>query len=121
MLFESGWVCSGICTESVSFGNLQVTEEAKETINTIWSSSKFRCIKENIKETMLKTSSGYEIRNLPVALDSLQEEIVLAFNTQGIVSDVFFSVSQHQYKNVTSRNAVLMKHEKILSETFWKP
>ena len=118
MLFESGWVCSGICTESVSFGNLQVTEEAKETINTIWSSSKFRCIKENIKETMLKTSSGYEIRNLPVALDSLQEEIVLAFNTQGIVSDVFFSVSQHQYKNVTSRNAVIDETRKNIIRDF---
>ena len=74
-LFESGWVCSGICTESVSFGNLQVTEEAKETINTIWSSSKFRCIKENIKETMLKILLEPEEKKRIKKLGELQEEM----------------------------------------------
>lgn len=105
-------------TDSVSFRNIQVTREAKETINTIWGSSKFRCVKENIKETLLKSSSGYEIRNIPVTLDSLQEEIVLAFNVQGEVSDVFFSVSQHQYKNVTTRNAVIDETRKNIIRDF---
>lgn len=95
-----------------------ISENAKMNINAIWSLSPFYCTKQDIKERLLKTSTGFEIRNIPVKLDSLSEEIVIELNENGNIIHVYFSVNQHQYKNFSLINNVIDETRKNIIRDF---
>lgn len=106
-------------TEKIFFySEYGISGKAKESINAIWETSKFYCTKQNIDERLLETDFGYELRNIPVLLDSLKEEIVLEFDKKGTVSDIYFAVNQHQYKNIAPSNVVVDETKKNIIRDF---
>ena len=83
------------------------TQEAISRIQALWSTSKFYCIEtEFITRVLAKSSGGYQIRNLPVFFvdgatpEEQFQEIVLDFNSQGRISDIYIAISLQQYGNI---------------------
>lgn len=105
-------------SEEINYSGDGIKVSAKESIDSIWSSSKFYCTKYEIKERLLKTMSGYEIRNIPVKLGEQLEEIVLEIDNEGDIKQMFFSISQHQYKNVSLGNIVIDETRKNIIRDF---
>ena len=94
---------------SLYLNNIGITPETKETIELLWEICPFRCDELEIVERCLITSSGNQIRNIPIIMeprtgelfdDDKYQEIVLSFDRQGNISDLFFSLSSNQYKDI---------------------
>ena len=99
---------------SLDFKLAVVSGEANTTINDIWSSTKFYCTKPEIREIIIKTSNGYQIRNIPVLVaaedeEEQEQEIVIELDRKGIITDLYFSLNFHQYQNVMAANGVVDK------------
>jgi len=99
---------------SLNLKSATVSEEANEAINDIWSSAKFYCTKTEIREILIKTSTGYQVRNIPVSVaaedeEEQEQEIVIELDKKGIIKDLHFSLNYHQYQNVMTANGVVDK------------
>ena len=104
--------------DSILYDGLDLSSSVIEYIDAIWSAGKFRCETTNIRERLMKTVNGYEIRNIPILLDNNAQQLVFTFNTEGNITDVYFSVSEHQYKNLTTQNRVIDETRKNIIRDF---
>lgn len=104
--------------EFIHFTNPTLNQSVKEGLSAIWSSSKFFINTQKITETLLKTPDGFELRNIPISIDSQQEELVFSIDTEGHITDVYFAVNQHQYKNITPSNTVIDETKKNIIRDF---
>lgn len=104
--------------EQLSYDGIQLTENAKHYIEAIWSAGKFKCLETNIRERLLKTHSGYELRNIPISLDGTNQQLVFALDVRGTITDVYFSVAEHQYKNIVANNRVIDETKKNIIRDF---
>lgn len=104
--------------DELSYEGIQLTDNAKHYIDAIWSAGKFKCVKDNLREKLLKTHSGYELRNIPISLDGANQQLVFTLNTSGVITDVYFSVAEHQYKNITVNNRVIDETKKNIIRDF---
>lgn len=104
--------------EYLSYDGILLTEEATHYIDAIWSAGKFKCTSELIRERLLQTQSGYELRNIPIVLDSVNQQLVFALDGEGTITDVYFSVAEHQYKNIGTNNRVIDETKKNIIRDF---
>ncbi len=104
--------------QTIDFTGDNVTEKAKQSIDAIWSSSKFWCVTSQINERLLQTQEGYEIRNIPINIDGQNEYIVLVYNHQADVDDVYFAVDEHQYKHTGANKIVVDETKKYVIRDF---
>jgi hypothetical protein len=100
-----------------------VTEEASKRVQTLWATSHFYCTETDITTRVLKSSNGYQVRNIPVFFEQGKtdedryQNVVIEFTSSGKISDVYIAVTQHQYaKIVGNSNEVtdLRNRQKIL-------
>jgi len=68
------------------------------SVSAIWAISPLKCIETEIIERGYSTSSGYQIRNIPMFLKDVPEEdaerdIAINFDRNGNITDIFFSIS----------------------------
>lgn len=86
-------------------------DDAKKSMGMLWAMSPFMCEVEEITETLNRTSTGYEIRNIPLKMtpinknnfnESIYQEAVIRFNTTGSIVGFETVVTQHQYKKILS-------------------
>ncbi len=94
---------------SLVFKPAMVSEKASESINDIWLSTHFYCTQPDIREILIKSSDGYQVRNIPVSADGEEQEIVVEVNKKGVITDLYFSLNLHQYQNVMTSNGVVDK------------
>ncbi len=95
--------------EVLSFNVAYATEGATNSINDIWKGAKFYCTQQEIKELLIKTNSGYQVRNIQVSVDNEAQEIVVDLDKKGLITDLYFSLSMNQYQNVMESNSVIDK------------
>lgn len=82
-----------------------LNKNAKNTILSIWKITPFRCIETEIIERSLKTSSGWQIRNIPLILKDMSEEnsykeIAINFDNSGTIEDIYFTIDLRDYKEI---------------------
>ncbi len=77
-----------------------MTEKGIESLNFTWSATPFYCTEPAICDVLIKTTSGYQLRNIPVFANEEENEIGIDLDSRGNISEVFFSVPMHQYKNL---------------------
>jgi len=70
----------------------------QKSISAIWAISPLKCIETEIIERGYSTSSGYQIRNIPMFLKDVSEEdaerdIAINFDKQGNITDIYFCIS----------------------------
>ncbi len=95
--------------EEMSLPLTYATESATDNINNIWKGARFYCTQTDIRELLITTSTGYQVRNIPVSVEDEVQEIVVDLDKKGVVTDLYFSLSMNQYQNVMESNGVIDK------------
>ena len=82
------------------------TIEAIEQIQALWNVSHFYCKIPEVNKRVLKSTKGYQVRNIPVFFkegDTEQEknqDIAIEFTPQGRISGVYIAIPEHQYLQI---------------------
>jgi hypothetical protein len=79
-----------------------LSNDATHSLSQLWNSEPFFPLDIEVYGNLLKTPTGYQLRGIPVQLmkSKANEEMVVNFDAQGMISDVLFAISQHQYAAV---------------------
>lgn len=82
-----------------------LSEKGRSDILAMWETAPFRCIETEIIERGYSTRSGWQVRNIPMYLknvseDDIYQEIVINFDKQGNIENIFFAIAWHQYSAI---------------------
>jgi hypothetical protein len=94
-------------SSTLNLSSRNVTAKSIKHFQSIWSSGRFYCTRTEVIGRVLESKYGYEVRHIPVYFDSGKtdndkyQEIVLEFDNNGMISDVYSPVGQHQYKKIS--------------------
>jgi len=100
-----------------------VTEAAMKRIQSLWAASHFYCTETGITTRVLKSSNGFQVRNIPVFFtqgktdEDKYQDMVIEFTSGGKISDIYIALAPHQYaKIMRSSNEVsdIRYREKIV-------
>ena len=98
-----------------------VAPDAEMSIEMLWENVHFRPEDSYVGESLLKSSEGYQIRNIPLILkpqddgsDAEYKEAVLNFDRNGKISSVYFSIENNTYKKIMEKGVQLDDMEKRL-------
>ena len=76
----------------------------QESVLDLWNNVPFRCPFTELAVDLLQTSSGFEVRNIPLVLKAfdregknLQQQGVVQFDQNGRIAGVNFALKEHQY------------------------
>lgn len=89
------------------------TPDAILSVLTMWEMSSFRCNTPDIIERVLAKKNknnaivGYEVRNVPLFMaeakkDEQYQELVLVFNNQGEIDNIYISIETNRYMQIIS-------------------
>ena len=81
------------------------TAEAIKDIDQMWKTSAMSCPPVNIMSRCLKTSSGYQVRGIPVDMveadqEESRQELTIDFTTDGRISGVSISIDLQRYEEI---------------------
>lgn len=100
---------------SLSFDGVQISDNAKRDLCTLWENCAFRCNETELELPLLRTSAFWQVRNIPIVLmpghdakyyDGLYQELVVNFSPEGQIIDVYFSIKSHLYSKVIKSNLI---------------
>ncbi|MDR2824376.1 MAG: nuclear transport factor 2 family protein [Prevotellaceae bacterium] len=79
-----------------------MSKEGRNSILAMWETAPFRCIETEIIERGYSTPSGYQVRNIPMALkgvpeDEAEKSIAVNFDKAGNIEDIYFTLDMHNY------------------------
>jgi hypothetical protein len=94
---------------------IYITSTAYEGLLKRWASP-FKCLESEIIEKVVKKyGGGYELRNIPV-FNSLaeegdqNEELVLSFNSRGVIDEVLFALDVHKWNDLIHEGKTVEDH-----------
>jgi len=76
----------------------------------MWTTSHFYCTEIGITTRVLKSSTGYQVRNIPVYFakgnkpEDKYQDIVIEFTTSGKVNDIYIAIAPHQYAQIMANS-----------------
>ena len=94
---------------SPDFNGINITSDAKNTIQKLWENTPLRCGETEVIERCLKSASGFQARNIPLFLMSAEDsgddkpqyqEAVIGFNAKGQLTDFHLAISSNLYSKV---------------------
>lgn len=91
--------------KTVKLDKSNLTADAIEGVKEIWKSSAMSCPPMNIMSRCLKTSTGYQVRGIPVDMleaddKEARQELTLDFQPDGKISNVAIAISMHRYDQI---------------------
>ena len=98
---------------ALNFTNLNLSNSVQMSLSMLWENSPFKCTDDEIVERCLTTSSGYQVRNIPLMMkpradrnfgESEYQEAVISFDRQGNIESFYLSISMNLYMSVIREN-----------------
>lgn len=91
--------------KSVKLSKENFTSDAISGIKEIWESSAMSCPPMNIMSRCLKTSSGWQVRGIPVDMveadeNEARQELTVDFLPSGKISGVQIAIAMHRYEQI---------------------
>jgi ketosteroid isomerase-like protein len=83
-----------------------LTADAQVSVLSMWEMSRFKCTSALIEERLIKKpQGGYEVRNIPIFMDEApaderEQEMVLIFNSNGEIDNVYLSIETGRYNQL---------------------
>lgn len=81
--------------------------DMQKSLGMLWAVSPFKCTKDNISERLLNSSTGYQIRNIPLLMtptgkydENENQEAVINFDRNGSIVSFHLTIAQKQYKKL---------------------
>lgn len=83
----------------------ELTSDAQKRLGEMWKTSPMSCPVSKIEEICIQTSSGYQVRNVPIVMleaddDSQEQELVFTFTPAGQIDDISISIDENKYKEI---------------------
>ncbi|MFI3303328.1 MAG: nuclear transport factor 2 family protein [Rikenellaceae bacterium] len=81
---------------------INMTNEARQNVLQIWNNSPYRSIETELYLRCLVTSSGYQVRNIPLIIkdDGDNQDVVINFSKSGTITSFFFAIENHRYQAI---------------------
>ena len=84
-----------------------IRRDAKAELNQLWQNDRFRCVEEEVVERLLTTRTGYQVRNIPLIVNSAAggeelgyQEAVINFDRQGIITSFYYTINPELYSKL---------------------
>ena len=84
-----------------------IRRDAKAELNQLWQNDRFRCVEEEVVERLLTTRTGYQVRNIPLIVNSAAggeelgyQEAVINFDQQGIITSFYYTINPELYSKL---------------------
>ena len=92
-------------SKNVKLSKSYMTSDAIDDLKLIWKSSAMNCPPMNLKCRCLHTSTGYQVRGIPVDMaeadeDERRQELTVDFTPEGVISNVSISIDLHRYEEL---------------------
>lgn len=86
------------------------TLQAIEDIKMMWKNSPMSCPPGHIGSRCLNTSTGYQVRGIPIDILNADEgearqELTVDFNRDGIISNVSIAIEMHRYDEIMAQKS----------------
>ena len=92
---------------NLSFSEAYMEQSAQAELNQLWQNDRFRCVEEEIVERVLTTHAGYQVRNIPLIVNSAAEgeqlgyqEAVINFDKQGVITSFYYTINPELYSKL---------------------
>ena len=81
--------------------------EALEGLNLLWKNEHLRCPEAVVKERLLNTRDGYQVRGIPLVVSTVdgsqdlgQQEAVISFDKRGIITSFYYTINPEIYSKL---------------------
>lgn len=81
--------------------------DAKADLNQLWKNDRFRCVEEEIVERVLTTYAGFQVRGIPLIVNSAEggeplgyQEAVINFDKQGVITSFYYTINPELYSKL---------------------
>lgn len=96
----------------MQYSSLGIPDDVQTSLSMLWDNSPFYCLDTEVVEHCISTSTGYQVRNIPLQLVSAEEgedyqEAVLNFDKQGNMVSFHLSIGMNLFMNVIKSNLEL--------------
>ena len=95
-----------------------IAKDAQAELNKLWSNEHFRCVEEEIVERLLTTRDGYQVRGIPLIVNSAAQgdelgyqEAVINFDRQGIIVSFYYTIAPELYSKLRMTQMGDKRHE----------
>ena len=95
--------------EKPEFDEEAITKDARKAMGEMWKTSPMACPVSQVEEICIQTSTGYQVRNIPVTMmaanDSVKDqELVISLTNQGIIDGVSIAISENKYQEIMAEH-----------------
>ena len=82
-----------------------MTSDAQKILSDMWKMSPMSCPVSKIEEICMETSTGYQVRNIPVLMleaeeDDQEQELVFNLTGTGLIDGISISIDENKYKEI---------------------
>lgn len=81
--------------------------EAQSALNKLWQNDRMRCMEEEIVERALTTRNGYQVRGIPLVINSADgkeelgyQEAVINFDKKGVIQSFYYTINPELYSKL---------------------
>lgn len=93
--------------ENLELAKPCITKEAWQELNKLWENEHFRCVEEEVVERLLTTRTGYQVRNIPLIVNSASmgdelgyQEAVINFDEHGVITSFYYTINPELYSKL---------------------
>jgi len=86
---------------------IYIAKDATQDLNRLWENDHFRCVEEEVVERCLTTRTGYQVRGIPLIVNSSDgseelgyQEAVINFDTQGVITSIYYTINPELYSQL---------------------
>lgn len=89
---------------------ISAKDQAKMSLMMLWENAPFACEDDDIVEHCITTSSGYQVRNIPLQMkpkgtdEGEYQEAVISFDKAGNIESFYFAIPEKFYREVIRSN-----------------
>lgn len=91
----------------LSFPENYMNRHAQTELNQLWQNDRMRCVEEEIVKRVLTTRDGYQVRGIPLIVNSAQggdelgyQEAVVNFDKQGVITSFYYTINPELYSQL---------------------
>lgn len=94
-------------SSNLTFPSVFIHRDAQTALNQLWQNDRMRCVEEEIVERALTTRNGYQVRGIPLIVNSAEDseelgyqEAVINFDKQGIIQSFYYTINPELYSKL---------------------
>ena len=103
--------------EKIKLPKENFTQQAIDDIQDMWKASAMSCPPMDIRSRCLRTSSGYQVRGIPIDLveadpEESRQELTIDFTSDGKINGVSISIDLHRYEEIMAEKSSDLDYER---------